>query len=307
MPRTHKSTRVDLRHIRSFRAVAEYGGFRAAAEALGVSQPTLSAHIAELERELRVTLLSRTTRRVRLTRMGERFLARARRALDDLQTAAIELQDEAALERGRVVLACTPTLISHAVPPALQAFRQKFPAIAVEVMDEASGTVERRVVEGEADIGVAPRPDRSASLAYHALTQDRFVAVFPADLVSGTAQAIDLSEIAGHPIISMMPGTSMRITVERAFASAGLSYEPAFEVRNHSTVLGLAEAGLGIAILPESVVVRSSDRRTRVAAIRNPEIRRDIGILQRRGEVLAPAAAELVKLLKQAFAKIKSR
>jgi DNA-binding transcriptional LysR family regulator len=105
----------------------------------------------------------------------------------------------------------------------------------------------------------------------------------------------------------MMPGTSMRITIERAFAAAGLSYEPAFEVRNHSSVLGLAEAGLGIAILPESVVVNTTNRRTQTVAVRNPEIVRDIGILQRRGEVLSPAAAELAKLLKQAFARLKHR
>jgi DNA-binding transcriptional LysR family regulator len=307
MPRLHKPTRLDLRHIRSFRAVAEHGGFRAAAEALGVSQPTLSTHIAELEAELRVSLLSRTTRRVRLTRMGERFLARARRAMDDLQTAAIELQNEAALERGRVVLACTPSLVSHAVPPALRAFRQKYPAIAVEVLDEASGTVERRVVEGEADIAVGPRPERVASLAYHQLTRDRFVALFPVDAIDARTQAINLADLAGQQFISMMPGTSMRITIERAFAAAGLSYEPAFEVRNHSSVLGLAEAGLGIAILPESVVVNTTNRRTQTVAVRNPEIVRDIGILQRRGEVLSPAAAELAKLLKQAFARLKHR
>ena len=117
MDSVNRWMRLDLRRIRSFRAVAEHGGFRAASEVLGISQPTLSAHIAELERELRVALLSRNTRRVCLTRMGERFLNRARRALDDLELAALEIRDEAAMQRGRVVLVCTPTLATHAISP----------------------------------------------------------------------------------------------------------------------------------------------------------------------------------------------
>ena len=303
MNSVNKWTRLDLRRIRSFRAVAEHGGFRAASEALGISQPTLSAHIAELEGELHVTLLSRTTRRVRLTRMGERFLNRARRALDDLELAALEIRDEAALERGRVVLVCTPTLATHAISPALRAFRLKYPAVAVELIDEPSGMVERRLIEGEADIGLAPKPERMSNLAYYQLGRDKFVAVMPAESLPAGTRVMDLADLAGMPMISMMPGTSMRSTIEQAFASAGLSYQPAFQVRNHSTLLGLAEAGLGVAILPESAVMAASERAVRVVELRNPQITRGIGIIQRRGEVLAPAAAELAKVLKRSLSR----
>ena len=291
--------RLDLRRIRSFRAVAEHGGFRAASEVLGISQPTLSAHIAELERELRVTLLSRTTRRVCLTRMGERFLNRARRALDDLELAALEIRDEAAMQRGRVVLVCTPTLATHAISPALRTFRKKFPAVAVELIDEPSGMVERRLIEREADIGIAPKPERMASLSYHQLRQDKFVAVMPFEFAAAGTRVMNLVDLAGMPMISMMPGTSMRTTIEQAFSSVGLNYQPAFEVRHHSTLLGLAEAGLGVAILPASAVMAASEREVGVVELRNPQIVRDIGIVQRRGEALAPAASELAKVLKR--------
>ena len=296
-----KPLRLDLRRIRSFRAVAEHGGFRAASEALGISQPTLSAHIAELEGELQVTLLSRTTRRVRLTRIGERFLNRARRALEDLELAAHEVRDEAALQRGRVVLVCTPTLATHAISPALRIFRKKFPAVAVELIDEPSGMVERRLIEGEADIGLAPKPERMGSLAYHHVRQDVFVAVMPSGWMSAKTSVADLANLASMPLISMMPGTSMRTTIEQAFVAAGLRYEPAFEVRNHSTLLGLAEAGFGVAILPQSAVSAAPDRDLQVVHLRNPKITRDIGIIQRRGVVLAPAAAELARVLKRSI------
>ncbi len=296
-----KPLRLDLRRIRSFRAVAEHGGFRAASEALGISQPTLSAHIAELEAELQVTLLSRTTRRVRLTRIGERFLNRARRALEDLELAANEIRDEAALERGRVVLACTPTLATHAISAALRIFRRKFPAIAIELIDEPSGMVERRLAEGEADIGIGPRPERMGSLAYHHLRQDVFGAVLPSGWMNAKTAISDLATLANLPLISMMPGTSMRTTIEHAFMASGLHYQPAFEVRNHSTLLGLAEAGFGVAILPQSAVPATPKREVQVMQLRNPRITRDIGIIQRRGVVMAPAAVELARVLKRSM------
>jgi LysR family carnitine catabolism transcriptional activator len=307
MTRSSKPTRVDLRHIRSFQAVAEHGGFRIAADALGLSQPTLSAHIAELEEELGVVLLSRTTRHVRLTRMGETFLARTRRALDDLQLAANELRGEAALERGRITIACTPSLVVHVVAAALRVFREKHPGVSVQVFDIDSDAVMQCVAKGKSDIGVCPRPERAPNLVCQPLGRDRFVAVVPTGLFPGTKSAVNLADLAALPMIVMHPSTSMRVTFDRACASAGLDCKPAFEVHHHSTMLALVEAGLGIALMPESVVDNSVGRYARIVNISNPEIGRDVGIVHRRGEVLAPAAAEFAKLLRQAFAKLGAR
>ncbi len=136
---------IDLRRIRSFLALAEHGGFGVAADALGVSQPTLSAHIAELEVELGVPLVSRTTRRVRLTPLGEKFLVRARRAVEDIQHVTDEIRDEAALQRGRVIVASTRMLATHTVAAAIRIFQEKFPGVIVQIIDDLTPMVERMV------------------------------------------------------------------------------------------------------------------------------------------------------------------
>lgn len=100
----------NINKMRSFIAVAEHGSFRKAAETLNMSQPALSAHVRDLEDGIGVSLLSRTTRSVRLTREGEHFLVRSKRALYEIQSAVRELQDEAALRRGRITVACVPTI-----------------------------------------------------------------------------------------------------------------------------------------------------------------------------------------------------
>ena len=101
-----------LTKIRSFIAVAEHASFRRASEDMLLSQPALSTHIRDLEAELGVTLLSRTTRSVRLTSAGEHFLIRVKRVVSELQSAVLELKDQATLRRGRVTIACLPTIAS---------------------------------------------------------------------------------------------------------------------------------------------------------------------------------------------------
>lgn len=293
---------IDLRRIRSFVALAEHGGFRVAAEALGVSQPTLSAHIMELEAELRVPLVSRTTRRVRLTSMGDKFLARARRAIEELESAALELRDEAALKRGRVIVACNPTLAEYTMPAVVRAFADKFPAVTVEVIDDISTSVERYVIDGAADFGIAPTP-RAAALNYQKLADDRFVAALPVGVPLGNRPRLALADLTGERMIAMLPGTSIRRTVEEAFDRAGLPYEPKFMVRHHTTALGLVEAGLGVAIVPENAVAQPRLERLRVVEIDDPPVVRDLCLLNRRGEALTPASVEFVAVLRRAINK----
>src|SRR4051794_34268423 len=101
---------MELRQLRYFAAVASCRNFTRAAELLHVAQPAVSAQIRQLEQELGVTLLARTTRRVALTQAGELFLARTRRVLAELDAARGDLAELTATLRGHVTLGTTPVL-----------------------------------------------------------------------------------------------------------------------------------------------------------------------------------------------------
>src|SRR5579875_2194376 len=144
---------VGLTKIRSFVAVAQTRQFRKAAEALGLSQPALSAHIRALEHELGAALFMRTTRSVTLTAEGERFLRCARSILKELDRAICELRDQAQLKTGRVVVAATPSVAANVLPKALAAFKARHPDVQLHVREEPAAGVERRVEAGDADFG----------------------------------------------------------------------------------------------------------------------------------------------------------
>ena len=293
---------LNLKWLRSFCALAEYGAFGTAAEALKISQPTLSAHIAALEGHARSQLVWRTTRKVRLTPSGKRFLARAQRALAELSNAALELRDQAALHRGKVVLACMPTLAGNIVPKAIGEFCNKFPAIFVTLIDRPSKVVEAIVLDGEADLGVGSKPEWITSLSYEPLSTDRFVAILPSDSEKARAKTVRLADLVEEPLIALAPSPSIRHVVEKAFAEAGLSFEPKFEVARQTTALGMAEARLGVALIPETGLPYPLTRKL-CALPTNPEIVRSFGIIQRRGDPLSQPAIELVKFLRRTLRK----
>lgn len=119
---------MELRQLVYFEAVVRCGGFTRAAEHLHVAQPAVSAQIRHLEKELGVTLLARTTRRVALTQAGELLLVRARRVLVELDGTRVDLAELTEVLRGRVVLGATEVLGAFDLPATLASFAGRFPA-----------------------------------------------------------------------------------------------------------------------------------------------------------------------------------
>jgi DNA-binding transcriptional LysR family regulator len=289
----------NLIKIRSFLAVADHGGFRKAAENLNLSQPALSAHVRDLETALGVPLFHRTTRSVRLTNEGENFRVRAKRALDELEAGVLELQDQAALQRGRVVIACVPTLASYFLPPVLLTFGSKYPGIAVRILDENAQELYRRVLSREADFGIGPRPDREMDIAFQSIFHDRFVAVCSRNHPLASRREVRIKDLVRYPIFTLSHGANVRTILESAFARQGFTLEPAFELLNHYTMGGMVESGLGITALPSMAISMLSNPLLKTIRIIDPEVTREVGILHRRDQANSPAVDAFLEVLSQ--------
>ncbi len=286
-----------LGKIRTFAAVAAQGSFRKASEQLNLSQPALSSHIRDLEETLGISLFNRTTRSVRLTVEGERFLIHARRALDEIESGIVELRDQAMLQRGRVVVACVPTSACHMLPKVLAIFSQRHPGIEIQVRDEYAQLVVRHVADREADIGIGPFLDRPGDLDFLSLTNDRFVAVFPQNHPLAVNAKVQLKALTEFPLLTLASGTNVRAILEQAFAKHGMPFRPAYEVFHHYTLGGMVEAGLGVTILPSMALSMLRNPLLRTALIVNPGISREIGIIQRRDQVPTPATKAFLQVL----------
>src|ERR1700749_3885116 len=144
-----------LRHIRYFLAVAEHRNFTRAAEALHVSQPTLSQQIKQLEDTLRVQLLDRSRRAIQLTDAGVAYARYAQRALQDLEEGQRAIHDVHDLSRGTLRLAMTPTFTAYLIGPLLDEYHRRYPNIVVDLVEMPQERMEGLLNDDALDLGIA--------------------------------------------------------------------------------------------------------------------------------------------------------
>ncbi|KOU69784.1 transcriptional regulator [Streptomyces sp. XY66] len=146
---------LELRHLRYLIAVAEHGSFTRAAEALRISQPTLSQQVKQLERAVGAQLLDRTGRAVRLTDAGATYVHHARGALRDLAAAERAVKDLADLSRGHLRLALTQTFTAYLVGPLVAGLHEAHPGVTLELLEMPQDDIEAGLLADHHDLGLA--------------------------------------------------------------------------------------------------------------------------------------------------------
>jgi DNA-binding transcriptional LysR family regulator len=290
--------KFDLDELQAFVVTAEKASFRQAAEALCLSAPALSRRVERLEAALGVRLLERTTRSVALTVVGQEFLQEARLALVGLDEAVQRVNDQVRLRRGRVAIACIPSVATHLLPRVLRAFAVAQPEVQVHILDESARQVLDAVLRGDADFGLSFTGSQESALRFEALTRERYVLAMPRNHRWAVRKEVAWAELAGLRLVSVSRDSSNRLLLDQA--TADLPEQPVawYECNHVAGALALVEAGLGLAVLPQLAL---SPEHSQVCGVplTSPELWRTLGLLQRRDRVLGPAAEALRQRLIQ--------
>lgn len=288
----------NLRHIRAFIAVARSGNFTRAAAVLHLSQSALTVQIQQLEASLGMKILDRDKRNCRLTPAGIRLVAPMEQLLLNAEALAqVALGDDAALS-GFVTVASMPSAGSHLLPQAIMRFYEKFPHARVRVRDAPSQDVVGLVVSGDADFGIAGYAGMHRDLLFLHLRQGRLCAYVNRTHPLAKQKKVSLKMLCEWPLILTERSGSLRNTFESAAEKAQLALHLAFEVNQISTALGLASAGLGVAILNESALAHNQSEHMVRVEIAGPVIMRPINVVRRKDRPLSPAAEALLRELR---------
>ncbi|WP_030421417.1 LysR substrate-binding domain-containing protein [Streptomyces sp. SCSIO 75703] len=247
---------MELRHLRYFVAVAETRHFGKAAEQLHMAQPPLSQAIRRLEKELGVELLRRTTRQVSLTGAGEVFRTDAQRILKAVDEAVARVGRFAAGAEGVLRIGLTGSAAYRQLPTLARLMKREMPQVMLEVHTEMltpaqeSGLIERRL-----DIGVLRPPVRLDGIAHRPLDNEALVAVVPERHRLAGADTVRIDELRHEDFIMYAAtlGSVVNDAVVRACLASGFYPHRAYEVTETSAALALVAAGLGIAVLPDSI------------------------------------------------------
>ncbi|MFA9283719.1 MULTISPECIES: LysR family transcriptional regulator [unclassified Comamonas] len=284
--------KFDMGELEAFVMTAEKASFRMAAEALFLSPPALSRRVERLEAALGVRLLERTTRHVQLTPVGQEFLQEARRALSGLEDAVQRVDDQRMLRRGRVVIACIPSVATQVLAPVLKAFATDLPEVQVHVMDESAKRVLDAVVQGEADFGLSFTGSQEPSLHFEALTSERYVLAMPRNHRWAKRESVAWMELAGQRLVSVSRQSENRLLLDQIVAQLPDQPVAWYECNHLSGALALVEAGLGLAVMPQ-LALHPQPAQIRGVPLVSPEVWRTIGLLQRRDRSLSPSAETL--------------
>lgn len=305
-PAAKSLSNVNLKLLQTFLLVGEHSSFRAAADLSYRSTSAISAQIRQLEEQLGVPLFHRTTRNVRLTEEGRQLLECARRALMEVESGLRKIRESADVRRGRVSLSCSPTIASTRLARVLAAFEKDYPGIEVYVRELTSEALFESVRKREVDFGIGPVIE-TAEFHFELLIEEPLYALVPKRFVTTGKDTIALATLAKMPLLVLNPATALRGLLESTMRERQLSRTARYECLQAQTLISMAEAGLGAAILPELVLPRVIDTSTLALRIVAPAMVRRMALITMRGQALSPASLRLAQLLKHLIAEPQER
>lgn len=303
MPRIAPSD-LDSHSLRIVRALAEHGSITAAAIALGYSQPAVSQQLKRLEQRLGMAVVERVGRTVRLTEAGSVLARHAVAVTSALEAAAGELAELQGLRAGRVRLAAFPSASAALVPRLLAIMAERHPGIRITYLEAEPPEAVAAVREHRADLAITfsypgdrvdPHRAGTEGLAVAALRRDEMMLVLPTTHRLAGHDAVDLGDLAEENWIGGCPrcrGHLLELCGRQGFAP-----RIAYETDNVAAVLGLVEAGIGVAMLP-MLAVESVGARAGIAI--RPTTGRDqrtVHAVTASGATLVPALAATLRQL----------
>ncbi|MGE3275708.1 MAG: LysR substrate-binding domain-containing protein [Vicinamibacterales bacterium] len=247
--------RLELRHLRYFRVVAEELHFGRAATRLAVSQPSLSVQIRHLEDIVGATLLERHTRHVELTDAGHALMDASTRVLRDVAEAVEQTRRAAAGEVGVLRIGFGPTLMLSNLAQVIRSYRHRHPRVRLELRELAAAEQQDALVRGDLDIGFVRGPEAHPGLHVELFAREPLVIAVSRDHPKARARRLPLSALAEEPwvLFPRVIAPEFHDQVLRLCRDAGFTPRVVQESREVHTTVGLVGAGIGVTIVPDTV------------------------------------------------------
>jgi DNA-binding transcriptional LysR family regulator len=291
-----------LRQFEVFLAVAKAGSFRAAAEAMHLSQPALSQHVAEMERELGTRLFDRLGRKVALTEAGRVLEDHAHRLFASLTSAREAVADLGGLKRGSLVLGASTTPGIYVLPGIIATFQKTYPGMALSLRIANSALIEEQIRGNALDLGVVGgHPLRLGEECVAAGLLDELVLIVPPSHPWARRREIQPSLLESERLLVREEGSATRQVTERALQRAGGHIKASMELGHTEAIKQAVIAGLGIAFVSiHAIRGELAAGRLRAVRLKGLRIQRHFHIIHNEARTLSASARAFIELLKTA-------
>ncbi len=285
---------MDLRQLRFFVEIVRQGSFTKAAEELHIAQPAVSMAIKKLEEELDQVLLNRQEKRVSLTAEGEMFLEHARKILEQVKAAEMEMGELRGLARGEVRVGIPPMLSSYFFPDIIRDFMGRYPNLRLSVYGEGAWRIQKMIEQGELDMGVIAGSAYPENLEMRRFLREEVVVSVPPGHPFADRPSVTLGEFMRQPLVFYKEGYYIRELIFDVTKESGIVPNIVFETNLFSLVKSLVRNGLGISTFLRMVVTNDDDLK---AVSFDPPLYLDLLIAWKRQGYLSRANRAFVDFL----------
>lgn len=291
-------------------AIIDYGNISHAAKALYISQPYLSKFIKNLEQELGVEIINRKTTPVTLTYAGERYLYYMNKVENTVQKMQHEMHGISNLKRGRLKIGVSPILATYTLYQLLPHFMQLYPGVEIELVEEATETLENLLIQNHIDVCLNSLPITNPDIMYDYLYEEYNFIVIPSNhpmyKKDQTNQDLfDPSQLDGEKFILAKPGLGLRRFTNQVFSEYNIHPKIVLETTNAENSLRLANNGVAITIVPQCVIESMAlSIEANLYPLKDPKFKSHIVISYCKNDTLLPVAEAFISIAKKQFQSI---
>ncbi|HJV07084.1 MAG TPA: LysR substrate-binding domain-containing protein [Chromobacteriaceae bacterium] len=281
---------MDIRALRYFSEVVKRQSFTKAAEALFVTQPTISKMVKQLEDELGMPLILREGRHFRLTDAGRVTYERGREILSAMSQLKNELNDLASLSSGELVVGLPPMMGVAFFAPVVSAFRARYPGVELKMVEEGALGIEHSIRSGALEIGLAVLPVDNQIFDQFAVVRDPLCLIAPAGSPWHGKSVIHLAEIADQAFVLYPEDFTLYSRITHAFRELNKPLHIVGRSAHWDFIVKLVAARLGVTLLPRSVVEPLDREVYDVIPLSDRRLIWHLGLIWRKNSYLSHAA-----------------
>ena len=249
---------MTLWQLKAFATVAKEGSFTKAGNTLNISQPSVSALVIGLQKELKVKLFEKLGVKPHLTEAARRLLLLGESVLATIEKIPDEMDQVKGLKKGRLAVGGSGFAGATLLPVTVQAFKKAFPSIEVKVIIQPSVVLEEKLLNGELDVALMGLAPKSRLIEAKTYREERVVVIAPPNHPLAKRRSVPLTLLAQEPMVVDQKGTLSREMVEKVFIKKRLPFAPALEINvlsaGRDAIKSAVASGLGIGFIPEHCI-----------------------------------------------------
>ncbi len=289
---------MELRLLRTFKAVAEAGSFTQAASRIHLTQAAVSVHMRQLEEEVGAPLFLRVNKKLYLTEAGRALLGHAETIIRAHDDAKADLAAIGGPSRGRLHVGVASTAVTaHPLPEILSEIKRKYALLDLSVVGGTSERIIDQILAGSVDVGLISLPVEASDVLTETLRSDRLVAAMSPQHKLARSRVINAEGLSSEPLILGEKGGNTRRLIDLFFEKNKLDPKIVMELQRTEAIIKMVELGFGVTILPRGSVHTHLARGTlRAAPVRDLDVKWEFGVAYLKSDYLPPALDSFLKL-----------